>query len=691
MFNASPKTDFSLTISDFKHDLQILSFTGQESISAPFSFDLELVSERPDLDIENLLHKQAFLAFNDSDAGIHGQIYRVAQGDSGKRLTRYSLTLVPQLTYLAHRTNLRIFQQQTVPQIIAQILEEHGIQSDTYQFQLGSIYPARDYCVQYNESDLHYIQRLCWEEGIHYHFQHSQQSHALVFGDDQTIFPKLGRPTAYVQDSGLVADEPVVKRFNLRLATRTSRTTQRDYDFEKARITLEADYRPAARGRQPDLEDYQYPGGFTQRERGKLLSQRALEGHRADYRQAEGKSDQPTLVSGHFLELSQHPRQEWNDLWLLTSIRHEGLQPQVLEESLPSDTSDRKDDFHQGYRNTFTATPWDVFYRPQQAYEKPRILGSQTALVTGPKGEEIHCDQHGRVKVQFHWDREGQTNDKSSCWLRVASSWAGNSHGAVTIPRVGMEVLVSFLEGDPDSPLISGCLNNSANPVPYELPAHKTRSVFRSRSSPNSTGFNELHLEDRSGQELIYLRAQRDMEQKVENDSRLEVGNERKEIIKGNSIAVLEAEEQRTVTADRKVQLKANDYLLVASSSHTRVGQTLVVEAGQEVHIKSGANLILDAGASITLKAGGQHIVIGPGGIFSSSDIQLGGAPVGGTAANPILPGALTALMVPTALPPMIAPSQYALMAISKVKSPDFCPICEACKNGVCLIEGATA
>lgn len=691
MFNASPQTHFSLTVSDFKHDLQVLSFTGQESISAPFSFDLELVSERPDLDIEKLLHKQAFLAFNDSGTGIHGQIYRVAQGDCGKRLTRYSLTLVPQLAYLAHRTNQRIFQQQTVPQIIAQILEEHGIHSNAYQFQLGSIYPARDYCVQYNESDLHYIQRLSSEEGIHYHFQHSQQGHVLVFGDDQTIFPKLGRPTAYVQDSGLVADEPVINSFNLRLTTRTSRTTQCDYDFEKARITLQANYRPAARDGQPDLEDYRYPGGFTQRERGKLLSQRALEGHRADYRQAEGKSDQSKLVSGHFFELSQHPRQEWNDLWLLTSIRHEGLQPQVLEESLTSDTSDREDNFRQGYRNTFTATPWDVFHRPQQAYEKPRILGSQTALVTGPKGEEIHCDQYGRVKVQFHWDREGQTDDKSSCWLRVASSWAGDSHGAVTIPRVGMEVLVSFLEGDPDSPLISGCLSNSANPVPYELPAHKTRSVFRSRSSPNSTGFNELHLEDRSGQELIYLRAQRDMEQKVENDSRLEVGNERKEIIRGNNIAVLEAEDQRTVTADRKVQLKANDYLLVGGSSHTRVGQTLVVEAGQEVHIKAGANLILDAGASITLKAGGQHIVIGPGGIFSSSNIQLGGAPVGGTAANPILPGALTALMAPTALPPMIAPSQYALMAMSKVKSPDFCPICEACKNGVCLTGGATA
>ena len=691
MFNANPQTHFSLTLPNFKHDLQVLSFTGKESISEPYSFDVELVSERPDLDIESLLHKQAFLAFNRSGAGIHGQVYRIAQGDSGKRLTRYSLTLVPHLAYLAHRTNQRIFQQQTVPQIIAQILEEHGIQSNAYRFQLGSTYPPRDYCVQYNESDLHFIQRLCWEEGIHYHFQHSQQGHTLVLGDDQTIFPKLGKPTAYVQDSGLVADEPVVSIFSLRVASRTSRTTLRDYDFKKSSITLEANCRPTVQGGQPDLEDYRYPGGFIHRERGELLSRRALEGHRTDYRQAKGQSDQPALISGHFLRLSEHPRQECNDLWLLCSIEHEGQQPQVLEESLSIEVGGHKDSLRQGYRNTFTATPWEAIYRPQKAYKKPRILGSQTAVVTGPKGEAIHCDAYGRVKVCFHWDRKDQRDDKSSCWLRVASSWAGNGHGAVTIPRVGMEVLVSFLEGDPDAPVISGCLNNSANPLAYELPANKTRSVFRSRSSPGTTGFNELHLEDRSGQELIYLRAQRDMEQKIEHDSRLEVGNERKETIKGNSVVILEAEEQRTVTADRKVQLKANDYLLVGSSSHTRVGQTLVVEAGQEVHIKAGANLILDAGASITLKAGGQHIVIGPGGIFSSCDIQLGGAPVGGTAANPILPGALTALMVPTALPPMIAPSQYALMAISKVRSPDFCPICEACKNGVCLTGGPTA
>lgn len=676
MFSPANDTQFSLTIEGREHGFRVLEFQGREAISTPFAINVELISERPDLDLESLLHQQAFLAFNKSGNGIHGQIYRIAQGDSGKRLTRYSLTLVPQLSYLRHRTNQRIFQQRTVPQIIAKVLEEHGIHGNAYQFQLNSIYPPREYCVQYDESDLHFIQRLSHEEGIHYHFQHSEHAHLLVFGDDQTVFPKLDKATAYVQGSGMVADEPAIKHFNLRFEARTSRTTRRDYDFEKAGVLVEATHSPEARSLQPDLEDYDYPGRFVQRQRGKPLTQRALERHRADYRQAEGKSDQPTLVSGHFMLLIEHPRKEWNALWLLTEVHHQGYQPQVLEENIASDRlSDER--FEQGYRNRFVVTPWDVFYRPQQAYPKPRVLGSQTALVTGPAGEEIYCDAYGRIKVKFHWDREGKADDKSSYWLRVASSWAGSSHGGVTIPRVGMEVLVTFLEGDPDQPLVSGCLANSLNPVPYELPAHKTRSVLRSRSSPGSTGFNELHLEDRTGQELIYLRAQRDMEQKVENDSRLEVGNERHETIKGNNIVVFEAEDQRTVTADRKVELKANDYLQVASSSHTRVGQTLVAEAGQEVHLKAGANLILDAGASITLKAGGQHIVIGPGGIFSSTEIQIGGAPISGTAAAPLLPNLLGLLAVPSLLEQKQNQSNQTSLETEPPLQPK--PVCKDC------------
>ncbi|MER0636846.1 type VI secretion system tip protein TssI/VgrG, partial [Pseudomonas aeruginosa] len=340
MFNPANQTHFSLSLDGLRHDLQVLEFSGHEGISRPYRFELELVSERAGLDLEALMHRPAFLAFTPQGQGVHGLVYGAGQGDSGKRLTRYRITLVPQLAYLAQRTNQRIFQHLTVPQIVALMLEEHGILADAYRFQLGTRYPEREYCVQYDESDLHFVQRLCAEEGIHFHFRHSTEAHLLVFGDDQTVFPRLGRPTAYVHDSGLVADEPVIKRFSLRLASRTTRTTRRDYDFEKPRLLLEAGNRPAADApAEPDLEDYDYPGRFVDRQRGKLLSQRALERHRADRRLGEGVSDQPLLVSGHFLEIAEHPRAEWNDLWLLSEVFHEGKQPQVLEENVTSDTS----------------------------------------------------------------------------------------------------------------------------------------------------------------------------------------------------------------------------------------------------------------------------------------------------------------------------------------------------------------
>lgn len=680
MLNAPLDTRFTLTIIDFEHDLQVLSFVGNESISQTYTFDVELVSDRPNLDLENLLHKQAFLAFNDRGNGIHGQIHCVSRGDSDQRLTRYSLTLVPRLAYLKHRINQRIFQQLTVAQIIAKVLEDHGLNREFHEFHLTSTYPPRKYCVQYQESDLHFIQRLCEEEGLHYHFSHSREKHLLVFADHQTMFPRLEGVTPYRRDNGLVAEGPVIKRFKRQLNTRPSRTTRRDYDFKRASRLLESDCRSAPGQVQPDLEDYAYLGGFDLGERINVPSQRSLERHRADHDRAKGKSDQPTLVSGHILQMSEHPTREWNDFWLLTKVRHEGRQPAVLEENYSHDATDRKDGFVQGYRNRFIAIPWDVFYRPPLVHEKPRMLGSQTATVTGPEGEEIYCDQYGRVKVQFHWDREGQHNDKSSCWLRVASGLAGNAHGSVSLPRVGMEVLVSFLEGDPDQPLISGCLINSINPPPYALPEHKSRSVFRSRSTPNSTGFNELHLEDRVGRELIYLRAQRDMEQKIENDSRLEVGNERRETIKGNSFTVLEADENRTVLGNHKVH--------VASNSHTRVDQNLVIEADQ-VCIKVSKFLILEAAAGVSIQGGDQHLVIGHGGIFSSSELQLGGAPVPGSSLS--APVMVEALSAPAELRPVLAPTQRELMTQSKILGSDFCPVCEACRTGICLPQGGMA
>ncbi|MFC2972768.1 type VI secretion system tip protein TssI/VgrG, partial [Azotobacter bryophylli] len=283
MFQPANQPRFRLTIEGQPSELQVLGFSGREAISQPYRFDLELVGERPDLALERLLHRPAFLAFDRTGHGVHGLIQRVAQGESGRRLTRYRVALVPRLAYLAQRVNQRIFQQLSVPQIVARVLEEHGILEDACRFPLGSDYPPREYCVQYDESDLHFVQRLCEEEGIHYHFRHAPDGHVLVFGDDQTAFPRLA-PTAYRQGSGLVADTPVIERFGLRLETRPGRVTRRDYDFEKPRLRLEAAcQRSPEREPAPDLEDYDYPGRFTDRERGKALARRALERHRHDY------------------------------------------------------------------------------------------------------------------------------------------------------------------------------------------------------------------------------------------------------------------------------------------------------------------------------------------------------------------------------------------------------------------------
>lgn len=669
MFAPANQPRFTLTLEGARHDLKVLEFTGREAISQPFRFELELVSERPDLDLESLLHGQAFLSFDAQGCGIHGQIYQVGQGDSGKRLTRYHLSLVPRLTYLGHRINQRIFQHQSVPQIIKQILKDHSILRDAFEFRLGSEYPEREYCVQYAESDLAFIQRLCAEVGIHYHFQHSPEGHLLVFGDDQTVFPKLPEPTLYLPGSGMSAGAPAIQRFNVRVETRTSVVTRRDYNFEKPRLSLES----RSDGEQrPVLEDYLFPGQFSDRETGKQLTRRALERHVADYRQAEGSSDESSLVCGHFLQLTEHPRSDWNDLWLLTCVEHRGRQPQVLEESVTSDGES-----FQGYRNTFVATPWDVVFRPALCPEKPRMSGYQPAVVTGPKDLEIHCDEYGRVKVQLAWDRDGELNEHSSCWLRVATGWAHDHYGSVLIPRVGMEVLVGFIDGDADKPLVMGCLPNAATPVPLDLPADKTRSVFRSQSSPGGGGYNELRIEDKKGAEEIYLRAQRNWTQHVLNDQQLQVDNQRSVVVTGTARHELKADEQRITHGQRQTEVRQDDHLSVLGDRQVRVNSQ-ATSASAQIHISAGQQVVIDGGASATIQAGGQWINIGPGGIFSSVPIVVGGAPMAATSAAPLVPG----------LPEKLAAAPAAVLTAAQIMSlkgdAPFCEECERCKDGVC-------
>lgn len=688
MFAPANAAHFSLLIPSVRNDFKVLAFHGTEAINALYALEIELVSEYPNIDLQSLLSQPAYLQFGFKGEGVHGRIEHVRMGESGTRLTRYQLTLVPALHYLQFSHNHRIFQQMTAPQIIAQVLNQHGILADAYTFNISTS-PQRDYCTQYLESDFEFIQRLCGEDGISWHHQHSQDGHHLTFAADQTYVPLLG-DTPYQQDSGLAADYPVINQFSLRLSTRTSTTTRRGYDFRRPNLLREnqvtAEFNPA-------LEDYRYLVPIENDKLGRQIARQALERHRVDYQLAEGESNQPILRSGHLFNLTDHPRQQCNDLWLLLGVTHSGKQPQALEETIAGDINPA-DGFTQGYRNTFSAIPWDVFYRPPMPEPRP-LLVSQTARVTGPVGEEIFCDEHGRVKVEFHWDRAELNSDKSSCWLRVASSWAGEGFGAVTVPRVGMEVLVTYLEGNPDKPLITGCVANGVTTTAYPLPANKTKTVLRSRSSPGGGGYNELSIEDRAGQELIYLRAQRDMEHLILNDSDSKIGQDRREQITrdshsligndrieqvdNNSSSLIKGDELHTTDGLRNTVIGGNELISITGNSSTTAGGTLVINAGPQAHV-TATNVVINAGMSLTLSAGGQHIVISAGGIFSSVPIVLGGVPVVGVAP---LQAVKALLGGPLAPPPQFA-TPLSIVSDTHEVGADFCPLCEACRNGQC-------
>lgn len=666
----STTPSFSLHIEgQERREFLVLGFDIEEAISQPFRVTIDAVCENFSDKLETLLNKTAYLAVGNQ--GFHGHLCEVQQGKVGKRWTHYRFELAPFLSYLKFASNRRIYQDMTTQQIIADVLKGHWLLEGAHvQFRIGPEKPTlHEYCVQYDETDLHFLSRLCEAEGIFYYFTHTLTGHLLTFADQETQF-YAPEPPAVVMPlialNGMVPEHPVVHRFDVRKATRPGRVTQRDYDFERAHASLQTD---RDSGVWPSLEHYLYPEDI--RERANQRSRRALERLRGDAEVAEGTSDQHALRPGIRLELEDHPEKTYNATWLLTSVQHEGRCPQVLQEYADTEVAVAPGKITQGYRNHFTALPKAVQIRPALDHPVPKIEGLQSAVVVGPKQDVVHCDQWGRVKVRFHWDRSAPS-ENSSCWIRVASSWAGSDYGAVTVPRVGMEVLVAFEEGLASKPIIVGCLSNNLHRPAYTLPDHKTKTVLRTKSTGEESGYNELHLDDKTNEERIYLRAQRDMEQLIQHDSRIEIGNERLETIKGNSVSVLKADQNVTVTGARKVKLLADDHLDIAGSSHSRVDGNVLVAAGQEVHL-SGEHIVIDGGISLSLSVNGQHLVLNPAGIFSSTPVSLGSAPVPGTPARPLAPEGTEPLFAATLQHLIYAPKGLTNTAS---RMPLLCPLC---------------
>lgn len=533
MFNNANETIFSLEIEGLPNQgLQVLAFDGIESLNAEYAFEITLVNKRLRFDITKLLSKAAYLSFTpDGSSGVHGNIHAVKRGAIGSHYAIYKILLMPMFTHLHKRVNNRAFVNKTVPEIITVILEEHGIlESDGFEFKFKdkSVYTPREFCCQYNESDAHFVLRLCEECGIAISFEHTKNNHKMILSDAQPFFPDLPNPLTYRSDTGFVADIPVLKRFDVGLASTATNASERNYNFKNTKKPEEnyqgIQHGKASKAIEPNLEHYHFPGRLTDKATAEYQAQLSIERLKSEHILAEAYSDIPSLHIGYCFSVEDFPvldNMSADEPWLIKQIKHQGRQPQVFE-ALGDSTSASdnfeltllpkyfkhpiaeelqfpSEDVNQGYRNCLIAIPKNVPYRPKRLHFKNKVLGTQTAVVTGPAEEEIYCDEYGRVKVQFHWDRLGNYDEQSSHWIRVANIWAHNRYGGIEIPRIGMEVMVDFIEGDIDNPIIRGAVHNGINKVPYDLPAIKTQSTLKSKEYKGG-GYNEVLLDDTTGE-----------------------------------------------------------------------------------------------------------------------------------------------------------------------------------------------
>ena len=586
-------------------DFEVYAFTGRETICRPYEFTLELVHSSSREELAPFIGAPALLTIADrSGQGrlVHGLVREMKRLRRGNHLTHYECVIVPRLWFLEQTRNHRIFQHKSVPEIITRILGEQNFTAESFAFKCFHKYPSREYCVQYGESDLHFISRLCEEEGIYYYFEHSENGHCLCFSD-MPGGPRIGGESdlRYFPGSGQPADTAVVSRLALRSQSVSDRATLRDWNFitpssilESSESEPDSKKAPAASGMRHDV--YRYPYLHDVRNEGDRYARLQLLRQITMQTAIELEADVSRFLPGFTFSLHGHDREEVNAGWWVAGVTHRGEQPQVLEHEAP--------DRGLLYASTLIAVPEGVRYVPETAHPKNRIMGAQTALVTGPAGEEIHPDKYGRVKVQFFWDREGDRDENTSCWIRVAQGWAGTEFGTLAIPRVGHEVIVTFLEGDPDRPVITGRVHHGGNMPAYELPDHKTRTVLRSMSSPGDDGprgFNEFRIEDKSGEEEIYVHAEKDVNIHVKNDWKKHILRDRHQTMERNACDEIQGETHVILKDQRKTELFSADHLTVHADSHATVEQQWLMKAGSDIHVDTGQRMLVDAGSELTV------------------------------------------------------------------------------------------
>lgn len=572
-------------------DLKVMRFEGKEAMSELFYFQLEVAMEEVEPDFEAILGKPSMLTI-EGDEGtryVSGILSKFEQSSEPTRLTQYRAELVPKIWLLGLHHKSRIFQEMTVRDIIQKVLTDDSIPASEFEFKLQGSYDAREYCVQYRESDLAFISRLMEEEGIYYWFNHSKSKCVLTMVDAKSVHAPIdGDSKLYFHSAtGQEPDYEHIIKFRYAQAVRPGEVMLRDFDFKKPKLDLTA---KDTADRDTDLQIYDYPGEYTELGTGATLSKIRLQEAQTPRKVAEGKSNCKRLLPGFKFTMLEHQRSDLNQEYLLAKVLHFGTQIQALKETAGTTTANE-------YRAEFSCIPSSVQFRPARVTPRPLISGSQTAMVTGPSGEEIYPDEHGRVKVQFHWDREGKKNEKSSCYIRVGQTWAGPSWGAIIIPRIGQEVIVQFLEGNPDCPIITGTVYNGANRPPFGLPGGKSQAGFKSNSTLGGGGYNEFILDDTKGTELIRVHGQYDMDTKIEHDLREHVLNNRSRDVTNN--------ETIQIGVDQTYSIGNNQSGKVGVDKTIKVGNNHTETIGVNKSMTVGANHTESIGANMTINVGG--------------------------------------------------------------------------------------
>jgi type VI secretion system secreted protein VgrG len=611
--------------------LVLTAFAGREEISRLFGYQLDMISDNSAVDAAQIVGKNVTFSVamaDDSPRYFNGFVSRFYAGDEDLKGRRnYRAEVVPWLWFLTRTSDCRIFQSKSAPDIIQQIFKDLGF-SD-FKLQLSGKHPQRDYCVQYRETDFNFVSRLMEEEGIFFFFKHENGKHTLVLADQKSgYFDCPENQVDYPRDPGGRAMEDHITRWQHCYEFRTGKWAQTDYNFEDhparsaplpAKLMMSNENTTVNLPDAKKYEFYDYPGTFAKKDEGDGYTKLRMEEEEVEHDVVQAASNCRSFTPGGKFKIRHHiAKSEEGKGFVITAIQHAGQERYETGEAIGFD-----------YQNSFECIPDSVVFRPARTTPRPRIHGVQPAVVTGPAGEEIYPDKHGRVKVQFFWDREGKRDDKSSCWIRVSQDYAGKAWGSVTIPRIGQEVLVAFLEGDPDRPIITGRVYNADQTPPYPLPSKKMVSGLKSNSTPGGGGYNEYIFDDTKGNELIREHGQYDKDSTIEHDLREHVKHDRHRDVTHDETTVIGNNQTNTIHANRTETVDKNETITIHGA------RTETVDKDETITIHSNRTENVDKNESITIGGGrtenvakDESITIGGGrteNVAKDESITIGG------------------------------------------------------------------